>query len=65
MGLISAIYGRAKPEPKTPAEVKAECGKAWHEAGLIVIRPEWLGSWADRKQAELLAEKCHGKRRAK
>ena len=36
--------------------------QAWQNAGLILINPEWLG-WADRKQAELLAEKLHGKRK--
>lgn len=36
--------------------------EAWHTHGLILIRPEWLPGWADRKQAEILAEKIHGKR---
>lgn len=36
--------------------------QAWQNAGLILINPEWLG-WADRKQAEILAEKLHGQRK--
>lgn len=36
---------------------------AWHNTGLILINPSWLPGWADRKQAELLAEKVHGKRK--
>lgn len=37
------------------------CAKAWHMHGMIALRPEWLHSWADQKQAVMLAEKLWGK----
>ncbi|TZG28586.1 hypothetical protein FYJ91_00040 [Sphingomonas montanisoli] len=46
-----------------PARARQAARAAWHDAGLILINPEWLPGWADRKQAEILAEKCHGKRK--
>lgn len=46
-----------------PSLAKAACARVWHETGLIVINPEMLTSWTDRKQAELLAEKLYGKRK--
>ena len=46
-----------------PAHARIAARQAWQNAGLILINPAWLNSWADRKQAELLAEKLHGKRR--
>ena len=45
------------------AEARRLARAAWHDAGLILINPAWLNSWPDRKQAELLAEKCHGRRK--
>jgi hypothetical protein len=45
-----------------PANARAEAKKAWHRDGLILINPEWLNSWADKRQAEMLAEKLHGRR---
>ena len=38
--------------------------KALHNADdpVIVLKTSWLTSWADRKQAEILADKVHGKR---
>jgi hypothetical protein len=35
---------------------------AWHREGIILINPGWLRSWADQKQAEILAERLFGKR---
>jgi hypothetical protein len=46
-----------------PANARRAARDAWHTHGLIPINPEWLTGWADRRQAELLAEKCHGKRK--
>ncbi|MBB4857180.1 hypothetical protein HNO88_000487 [Novosphingobium chloroacetimidivorans] len=46
-----------------PANARRAAREAWHSHGLILINPEWLNGWADRCQAELLAEKCHGKRK--
>lgn len=63
MNMQSSLSRHVESGPKTPAEVKEECRKAWHRDGLICLRSEWFNSWADRKQAELLAEKQFGKRR--
>lgn len=46
-----------------PAAARLAAREAWQNAGLILINPEWLTGWADRKQAEILAEKLHGKRK--
>jgi hypothetical protein len=46
-----------------PADGRRLARDAWHKHGLILIRPEWLPGWGDRRQAELLAEKVHGKRK--
>lgn len=46
-----------------PEQARREAKAAWHRDGLILINLGWLSSWADRKHAELLAEKCHGRRR--
>jgi hypothetical protein len=45
-----------------PANARRAARDAWHDHGIVLINPKWLQSWADRKQAELLAEKLHGKR---
>lgn len=64
MTVRSSLAGIAascrEPDPRSARKAARE---AWQEAGLILINPEWLQSWADRKQAELLAEKLHGKRK--
>jgi hypothetical protein len=46
-----------------PAKARAAAREAWLRHGLILINPDWLASWTDRKQAELLAEQLHGRRR--
>lgn len=48
-----------EPDPRA---AKRAARDAWHKGGLILINPEWFQSWADKKQAELLAEKLFGKR---
>lgn len=45
-------------------KIREDARRAWHEHGTIILRAEWLPSWADRKQAELLAEKLFGPRKA-
>ena len=45
-----------------PALARRAAAAAWHREGIILINPAWLHSWADQKQAELLAEKLFGKR---
>ena len=62
MGLQSSLGRHVASGPKTEAEIRAEARKAWHGDGLILINPAWLASWADKKQAEILAEKLFGKR---
>lgn len=47
-----------------PAKARQAARAAYHETGLVLINPEWLPGWADRKQLEILADKVHGKRRA-
>lgn len=49
-------------EPQA-ADARRACERAWHEAGIVCINPAWLGSWADQKQLELLAQKVFGPRR--
>lgn len=46
-----------------PANGLRAAARAWHEMGLIVINPDHVSSWTDRKQAELLAERMYGKRK--
>ena len=50
-----------EPDPATMRKLARE---AWHKHGLIVLDTMWLGGWADRRQAEMLAEKAHGRRKA-
>lgn len=58
--LVGVAASCREPDPRAARRAARE---AWQEAGLILINPEWLQSWADRKLAELLAEKLHGKRK--
>lgn len=48
-----------------PAAARRAARDAWHKSGIVLINPTWLQGWADRKQAELLAEKLFGKRKTK
>jgi hypothetical protein len=57
--LASISSACREPDPRAARRAAHD---AWHEAGLILINPEWLRSWADRRQAEVLAEKLFGKR---
>ena len=57
-----ASYAALGREPDAEASRKL-AREAWHKHGLIVIDTMWLGGWADRRQAELLAEKAHGRRK--
>lgn len=65
MTVRSSLAGIAatcrEPDPKA---ARRAARAAWHSSGLILINPVWLQGWADRKQAELLAEKLFGKRKA-
>jgi hypothetical protein len=47
-----------------PGAARRAAREAWHRQGLVLINPEWLAAWTDRKQLELLAEKVHGPRQA-
>lgn len=57
-----ARYASVNHEPD-PAAARRAARAAWQDHGLILINLSWLQSWADRKQAEMLAEKLHGKRK--
>jgi hypothetical protein len=57
-----ARHAHLSHEPD-PAAARRAARDAWHKHGLILINPEWLPGWADRKQAEILAEKLHGRRK--
>ena len=59
---LLANHAHLNHEPD-PAHARTAARQAWQRDGLILINPAWLQSWADRKQAEILAEKLHGKRR--
>ncbi len=56
-----ARYAHLSREPD-PAHARSAAKAAWHQHGLVLINLDWLG-WADRKQAEMLAEKLHGARK--
>lgn len=56
-----APYAAAMREPD-PNAARRAAREAWHATGLVLINPEWLHGWTDRKQLELLAEKVHGPR---
>jgi len=44
------------------AMARRAAAAAWHREGIVLLNPKWFHSWADAKQAELLAEKLWGKR---
>jgi hypothetical protein len=45
-----------------PAKAREAARQAWHDHGIVLINRDWLGPW-DWKQAEILAEKLHGRRK--
>ncbi|WP_334656746.1 hypothetical protein [Sphingomonas panaciterrae] len=55
-------FARLNHEPDPDAAFHA-ARSAWLNTGIVLINPEWLTSWTDRAQAELLAEKLYGKRK--
>lgn len=57
-----APYAKSMRDPD-PAAARQKAMEAYHKTGIVLINPEWLQSWADRKQLEILAEKVHGKRK--
>jgi hypothetical protein len=60
---LQSSLARVTPSgPKTEAEVKAECKRAFHRDGVICLKPEWFTGWGDRQQLIMLAEKQFGKR---
>lgn len=63
-GVRSSLAGvAANCREPDPAKARQEARAAWHRDGLILINPAWLNGWADRRQAELLAEKLHRRRK--
>ena len=50
------------PDPKAARRLAKD---GYHGTGLVVIHPDWLPSWTDRKQLEILANKVHGTRKVK
>ncbi len=59
-----APFATLNHEPD-PAAARRAARDAWQKSGIVLINPTWLQGWADRKQAELLAEKLFGKRKSK
>lgn len=50
------------PRVPDPAQARAAAKAAWHTHGIMLFMPGQFTSWADQKQAELLAEQQYGKR---
>lgn len=48
-----------------PDAAKRMARQAWQNAGLIVLHRDWFANWPDQKQAEMLAERVHGRRGGK
>ncbi|WP_347271871.1 hypothetical protein [Rhizorhabdus histidinilytica] len=59
-----ARFASLSEEPD-PAHARRAAREAYHAHGIVLINPEWLTGWADRKQLEILAEKLFGRRNAK
>ena len=44
---LSSVAGACRePDPRAARKAARD---AWHDGGLILINPEWLSSWTDRK----------------
>lgn len=57
-----AKFAHMSREPQ-PADARKAARDAYHKTGLVLINPDWLQSYLDRKQLEILAEKVHGRRK--
>lgn len=57
-----APYAASMRDPD-PAAARRAARDAYHESDgkMVLINTDWLQSWADRKQIEILADKVHGK----
>lgn len=62
-GIRSSLAGHVASGPTSPEEIRRKCAAAYHNEGVILLKPEWFETWADRKQLEILADKAFGKRR--
>ena len=62
-GLRSSLAGHVASGPTSPEDVRRKCAAAYHNEGVILLKAEWLPTWADRKQLEILAEKAFGARK--
>ena len=56
-----APHAASMREPDPDAARRA-AREAWHRSGIVLINPEWLPNWVDRKQLEGLAVRVHGRR---
>jgi len=56
-----ARFAHLHQEPNA-SDARSLARLAYHNHGLVLINPEWLQSWIDRKQLEILADKVHGKK---
>jgi hypothetical protein len=61
---VKSSLERIAPLCREPDEGNARRGAAWawHEHGMLVLRPEWLNGWAQRQEAENMGNKLWGKR---
>ena len=64
-GIRSSLAPHVASGPTSPEDVRRKCAAAYHKDGVILLKPEWFETWADRKQLEILADKAFGKRQGK
>ena len=57
-----ARHAAAMRDPD-PAAGRRMARDAYHASGLVLINPEWLSSWVDRRALINLADQVHGKRK--
>lgn len=62
-GIRSSLASHVASGPTSPEDIRRKAAAAWHSDGIILINPDWLTSWTERKQAEILAEKLFGRRK--